>query len=244
VIAQTKAELLKVRSTRTTVGLLLGMVVLVLLFALLTGLLSDASALSTREDQRQLFSLGSLAGIFAALAGVLLVSSEYRYGTIRPTILFTPDRTRVLVAKLAAGALAGIAFGVVGEGIGWAIGYAILAGRDITFVLTGGDVALLALGGLAGIAMWATIGVGLGAIIRNQVGAVITLLAWGFIVDNLLFGLVPAVGRFTPTRAQDALVGLTMKHLLTPAAAALVLVAWTAALAVIALVMTARRDIT
>ena len=47
---------------------------------------------------------------------------------------------------------------------------------------------------------------GLGAIIRNQVGAVITLLASGFVVDNLLFGLVPSIGRFTPTHAEDALL--------------------------------------
>lgn len=242
-IAQIKAELLKIRSTRTTFGLLLGMVALILLFALLTGLLSSVSGLSTREDQRQLFSLGSLSGIFAALAGVLLVTSEYRYGTIRPTILFSPDRTRVLAAKLIAGALAGLLFGVVGEALGWAIDYLVLSGRNITFVLSGGDVALLTLAGLAGVAAWAAIGVGLGAIIRNQVGAVITLLAWGFIVDNLLFGLVPSVGRFTPTRAQDGLVGLTMKHLLAPGPSAVVLFVWVAGLAIVGFALSARRDI-
>ncbi len=110
-ITQTKAELLKVRSTRTTIGLMLGMIALILLFTLLTGLLSHAAGLSTKEDQRQLLSVGSLAGVFSALAGVLLVTSEYRYGTIRPTILFTPKRSQVLAAKLVAGALAGIAFG-------------------------------------------------------------------------------------------------------------------------------------
>jgi hypothetical protein len=57
-------------------------------------------------------------------AGVLLVSSEYRFGTIRPTILFNPARSHVLAAKAVAGALAGIAFGVLGEAIGWAVGYA------------------------------------------------------------------------------------------------------------------------
>jgi ABC-2 type transport system permease protein len=92
VIAQIKAELLKVRSTRTSAGLLLGMIALILLFELLTGLLSNVGALSTKEDQRQLLSLASLAGVFSALAGALLVTSEYRYGTIRPTILFTPYR--------------------------------------------------------------------------------------------------------------------------------------------------------
>jgi ABC-2 type transport system permease protein len=242
-IAQTKAELLKVRSTRTTIGLMLGMVALILLFTLLTGLLTDAGALATKENQRQLLSLASLAGVFSALAGVLLVTSEYRYGTIRPTILFNPARSEVLAAKVTAGALAGIAFGVLGEAIGWAIGYAILAGRGITVVLDSGDVLLLVLGGLGGVALWGAIGAGLGAIIRNQVGAVITLLAWGFVVDNLLFGLVPAVGRFTPTRALDALVGLRVHHLLSPGAGAVILIAWTAVLAAIGLVLTARRDI-
>ena len=242
-IAQVRAELLKVRSTRTTLGLLLGMIALILLFALLTGLLSKAGDLSTSEHQRQLLGFGSLAGIFSALAGVLLVTSEFRFGTIRPTFLFTAQRPRVLAAKLVAGLLAGLGFGVVGEGVGFAIGYLLLEARGISLALSGGDVALLILGTLAATALWGAIGVGLGAIVRNQVGAVIGLLAWGFIVDNLLFGLVPSVGRFTPTRAQDALIGLTTEHLLSPAAGGLVLVAWVAALALIGLPLVARRDV-
>ncbi len=242
-ITQIKAELLKVRSTRTTLGLMLGMIALILLFTLLTGLLTKAGALSSKEDQRQLLGLSSLAGVFSALAGVLLVTSEYRFGTIRPTFLFTPRRRRVLGAKLAAGLLAGIAFGVVGEGVGFAIGYAILAGRGISFSLGGGDVTLLVLGTLAATALWGAIGVGFGAIVRNQVGAVIGLLAWGFIIDNLLFGLVPSVGRLTPTRAQDALIGLTTKNLLSPAAGAIVLIAWAAALTLIGLPLITRRDV-
>ncbi len=243
-IAQIKAELLKVRSTRTTVGLLLGMIALILLFELLTGLLSNAGALSTTEDQRQLLSLASLAGVFSALAGVLLVTSEYRYGTIRPTILFTPYRSRVLIAKAIAGALAGIAFGIVGEALGWAIGYAILSGRGITFALNGGDATQLALGALAGIALWGMIGAGLGAIVRNQVGAVIALLAWGFVVAPLLFGLVPSLGRFMPSYAQDGLIGLTTRHLLAPAVGGMVLVGWAALLAAVGVALTARRDVT
>jgi ABC-2 type transport system permease protein len=190
-IAQIKAELLKIRSTRTTVALILGMLALVVLITLLSGLLSHPSGLASTEDQRQLLSVSSLAGVFSALAGVLLVTSEYRFGTIRPTILFNPARSHVLAAKIAAGALAGIAFGVLGEAIVWAIGYAILGGRGITVILSSGDILLLTLGGLAGTALWGAIGVGLGATIHNQVGGVIALLAWGLVVDNLLFGLAP-----------------------------------------------------
>ncbi len=84
------------------------MIALILLFTLLT----HPSGLASKEDQRQLLSLASLATVFSALAGVLLVTSEYRYGTIRPTIPFNPERSHVLAAKVLAGALAGIAFGV------------------------------------------------------------------------------------------------------------------------------------
>ncbi len=142
--------------------------------------------------------------MFSALAGVLLVTSEYRFGTIRPTILFNSERSHVLAAKVLAGALAGIAFGVLGEAIGWAIGYAILDGRAITVALSSGDILLLTLGGLAGVALWGAIGAGRGAIIHNQVGGVITLLAWGLVVDNLLFGLVPWLGGSQPVLRTDS----------------------------------------
>src|SRR6202046_5308016 len=242
-ITQIRAELLKIRSTRTTIGLILGMIALILLLTLLPGLLTHASGLATKKDQRDLFGLSSLTGVFSALAGVLLVTSEYRFGTIRPTFLFNPARSHVLDAKVAAGALAGIAFGVLGQAIGWAIGYAILDGRGITVVLSSGDILLLTLGGVAGAALWGAIGAGLGAIIHNQVGGIITLLAWGLAVDNLLFGLVPSVGRFTPTRASDALMGLRVQHLLSPGAGAITLIAWAGALAVVGIARSVRQDI-
>jgi ABC-2 type transport system permease protein len=102
--AQIRAELLKIRSTRTTIALLLSMIALILAVTLLTGLLTHRAGLAGRQDQRELLSVSSLTGVFSALAGVLLVTSEYRYGTIRPTILFNPARSRVLAAKAAAGA--------------------------------------------------------------------------------------------------------------------------------------------
>ena len=99
------------------------------------------------------------------------------------------------------GLLAGLVFGLVGEGLGFAIGYATLAGRGIDYALNGGQTALLLLGTLAGVALWGALGVGLGPIVRNQVGAIIGLLAWGFVVENLLFAFVPSVGRFAPVHA-------------------------------------------
>jgi ABC-type transport system involved in multi-copper enzyme maturation permease subunit len=244
VIAQTQAELLKIRSTRTTIGIVLGMIGLILLFSLLSGLLTKPPSLTSTEDQRGLLSVGSLAGVFSALAGIMLVTSEYRFGTIRPTFLFTPKRSRVVGAKLAAGLLAGTLFGVVGEGLGFAIGYAALAGRGIGYALNGSQTTLLLLGTLAGVALWGALGVGLGLIVRNQVGAIIGLLAWGFVAENLLFAFVPSVGRFGPVHAQNGFMGLTSNHLLPPAAGGTTLLAWTLALAIVGTSLAAHRDVT
>lgn len=240
---QTSAELLKMRSTRTTVGLLLGMVGLVVLITILSGLLSHAADITGAENQRNLLSIGGTAGVFSALAGVLLITSEYRFGTIRPTYLFTPKRPLVLASKVAAGAIAGVIFGVIGEGLGFAIGEVILSARGIPIALGGPSIALLILGTIASTALFGAFGVGLGAIIQNQVGSIITLLAWGFVVDNLLFGLVPVVGRFTPTSASDGFVGLTSPHLLSPIAGGLVLTGWAGVLVLTGLALFNRRDI-
>jgi ABC-2 type transport system permease protein len=244
VTRQLSAELLKVRSTRTTLGLVAGMIALTLLVVILTGLLTHPDGLNSKKEQLSLFSPGGVAVIFAALAGVLLVCSEFRYGTIRPTFLFTPRRSTVLSGKLAAGLLTGLVFGVAGFGLALGIGSLILSARGIPSVLSGGELTLLALGGVAGTALCGAFGVGLGAILRNQVAAVIALLAWDFVVNGLLFGLAPSVGRFMPTVAADALMGLKSDHLLAPAAGGIVLVGWTLALGAVGLAVTLRRDVT
>ena len=241
--AQVKAELLKIRSTRTMLGLVAGMIALVLLFVLLTGLLSSADLLAGKSTQGDLLGFGGVAGLFAALAGLLAVTSEYRHGTVRPTFLFTPRWSRVLGAKLAASMLTGLAFGVVGELLGFGVGYAILAGRGVPYAFNGGQTALLLGGTVAGVVLWGGLGVGLGAIVRNQIVGVIALLAWGFVVENLVFAFAPSVGRFGPEQASNALTGLTASHLLTPAVGGLVLIAWTGALFAVGTALTVRRDV-
>lgn len=62
-------------------------------------------------------------------------------------------------------------------------------------------------------------------------------------VTGLLFGLVPSVGRFMPTEAANALMGLKTAHLLAPAAGGAVLVGWTVMLARAGLAVTVRRDV-
>ena len=224
-------------------GLLLTMIAIVLLFSLLGGLLTKANGLDEAGEQRDQLGIGGIATIFAALAGVLVVTSEYRFGTIRPTFVFTPRRWRVVGAKLVASTAAGLALAAVAIGLTWGIGAAILSGRGISLELDAGDVLLIVLGGFAAAALWGAIGAGLGSILHNQVASVIALLVWVFVLENVLFGFVPSVGRFGPGHAGDALSGMTGDHLLPAAAGGGMLVAWAAALGAVGLVLTARRDV-
>jgi ABC-2 type transport system permease protein len=243
VIPQLRAEILKVRSPRTTLGLVLGMIAIILLFVILTALLSSVGEMGRRDQQRSLFGIGSFAGLFAALAGIMLVTGEYRFGTIRPTYLFTPRRSTVLLAKVAASLVAGFVFAVIGEILSVGIGGVILDQRNISLGLTHHDYWLLTAGTLIGTALWGGIGVGLGMIVRNQVGAIIGILAWGFVIQQLLFALAPSVGRWTPDSAQNGMMGMTDAHLLDPGVGGVVLVGWTILLCAGGALMAARRDV-
>ena len=240
---QLRAELLKIRSTRTTIGLLMGLIALALLFTILTCTLTPMSQLLTEQNQLSLLSFGSVAGVFAALAGVMLFTSEYRFGTIRPTSLFNPNRTHLFVTKIIAGVLSGLVFGVIGEGLVFLLGMMILKFRGVTLFMSGANVTELIIGAIIGTALWGAIGVALGSIVPSQVGAVISLLAWGFVVENLVFGFLPKVGRFLPVHASDSMMGPIQDRLLPGNAGTLVVLAWVLGLAIIGVALLKRRDV-
>src|SRR5439155_15807164 len=181
-----RSELLKQRSTQTTLALFGGMFGLVGLAIALHILTPAASDLASRSDQIPVFEVGTRVGmLFAALAGALAITAEFRYGTIHPTFLVTPRRSPVIAAKLAVSALIGVFFGLVAEGLMAGAASAALAGRGIDIQLTTGDYMRLIIGGTVAAALWATIGLGIGALVRNQIPALVGLCAWLLLVEHL-----------------------------------------------------------
>jgi ABC-2 type transport system permease protein len=242
VIGQLRSELLKQRSTETTLYLFLAMFGLVALAVTMHVLALGADDLSTRTRQLEVFQVGSRAGmLFAGLAGAIAITAELRYGTIRPTFLITPRRSPVLAAKVAIATLVGIAFGLIAEGLMVADASVGFAARGIDNQLTGGDYLQLLTGGAAAAAFWAAAGVGVGALVRNQVGALVGLCAWMFLVETTSESFVPGFARFLPGSAGNALAGNSDK--LSAAGAALLLLLYAAAAAAAGWRTTLRRDI-
>ena len=241
---QLRAELLKQRSTFTNLGLFLAMLGLVLLAVLLHGLALPADRLANASDQVQVFRFGSLLGaLFAGLVGAMSITGEIRHGTIRPTFLITPRRGRVIAAKIVASALVGTIFGLVAVGVALGVGSAALTARGVPNTLDSGDYTLMPVGGVAAAALWAPLGLGLGALLRNQVATLVAIFLWLFFIENLLIDFVPGVGRFAPGAAAAAMTGLDPETLLAPAVAAFLLALYAAAAAAAGTLATLRRDV-
>jgi hypothetical protein len=241
--AQLRSELLKVRTTRTTLGLLLGAVAIVLLEVFGDVFSENLKTISTEDKQRVVFGAGTLGALFAAYTGIILLTNEFRYGTIRPTLLFEPRRRIVIAAKLIAVALVGAVFGVVGVALSFAAGLVALDARGVDFVVSGGHMALAAGGTIAGCVLCAMVGLGIGALIRHQVGAIVFLAVWFLTFEQMLFNDAPSVGRYLPGQATSALGGVTTPHLLSPMAGSVALVVWTMAFVALGLTRTERGDI-
>jgi ABC-2 type transport system permease protein len=247
VIAQLRSELRKMRTTRTNLGLLVGLVALIL-FGVVAGSFSSEADLSLSENQRELVGNGAFAAAFAALIGVMAITSEFRHGTIRATFVFTPARTRVVSAKVLASIVVGIGFGALGSSLGLAAGVAMIRARGYDVLIDSGDIRRLLLGTIVMAALWAALGVGLGALVRNQVFAIVGLFAWVFVVEILVFQYFPGVGRYAPGAAGTALTGDTVGdssvHLLSATAGAALLAAYAAAFVLAGTLAVRRRDVT
>jgi ABC-type transport system involved in multi-copper enzyme maturation permease subunit len=236
-----RAELFKQRSTRTLAGLFSAMVGLVVFAVVLHGLgLAAENFESTSKQLTILFGWGEVLGaLFAAVLGAMSITGEVRHGTIRPTLLVTPQRDRVVASKLMASVLIGAAFGLLAGALAAGAGSAALSARGIDIRLGAIDYLFVVGGAGAAAALWAAIGVGVGAVVRNQVPALVGIVVWLLFIENLLVG---DIGRVLPGAAGKAITGQDPGILVAPAVGLVLLTIYAAGAAVIGWLTTARRD--
>jgi ABC-2 type transport system permease protein len=208
VIRLVGAEFFKLRTTRTFWALIAASLGLVLLIVLLVTSLADFSPQDQPLDD--MMSVTGFVQAFMLVLGILAVTTEFRHGTVTPSLLVVPDRVRLTVAKLIASVLTGLVLGLVATGLVALIVKGIGGARDLD---TSGDVLKLIVGGTLATGLYAALGVGIGAIVRNQVGAIVGSLVYIFVLESLLT-LIPGVDDFITKYGlggvSNALFGATM----------------------------------
>jgi len=164
-----------------------------------------------------LYSLASSVGyVFPLLIGTLIVTVEFRHKTLTPTFLATPRRGTVMWAKILVGILLGVLYAAAAiiATVGTAAG--VLAGLGLDTELGASDTWALLGRIVIAFALWTLVGVGVGTLVRNQVAAIVIVLAFTQFVEPIarLAGQfvngLSNVTNYLPGAASDALVGASV----------------------------------
>jgi len=188
---------------------------------------------------------GANAVIFLLILGIIGMTQEYRHRTATPTFLVTPRRGQVILSKLLTYLGISLLFAVVVNAVVIAVALPWLRAKGASVSVSGENVEVL-LGSIGGAALYGMVGVGVGALLRNQVAAVVGSLIYLFVAEPILRS-VPAtapVYKFLPGGALESItatVGTT--DLLERWQGALLLAGYGIVLAIAGWVFAVRRDI-
>jgi ABC-type transport system involved in multi-copper enzyme maturation permease subunit len=238
-----RSEWLKLVSVRTTWLILLFMVVLEGLIAGLSVSLPEVKEL----QHKQVFDLaiGShLSTVLMFSLGALLSTNEYRHGTANSTFVITPKRERVVAAKLLVGLVIGIGGALLYIAVNAGIGLSLLSNRGVA---VDSDAAVNAYVGIGvGLVLCCVFGVALGAVLRNQILAVVAGLVVILLAGTFALIIGTDVGQYFPGESLLGLQGSPEGKgiVLSQTSGGLVFAGYCVVLAVAGMVLSRVREIT
>ena len=106
------------------------------------------------------------------MVGIILITTEFRHFTSRPTFLIEPRRGLVIVAKILIAALVGLIYGIVCAALTAAIMIPWFGAKGITIGWIDNGVLQSLISDVIVIAIFAVVGIGVGVLVRNQIAAV------------------------------------------------------------------------
>ena len=136
-----RAELLKLRTTRVFWAYVAAALAFVPVSIALSMSASNGTVpLSSSEGLRGVMAAASSGVLLVLLVGIAMMAGEFRHNTATPTFLITPDRRRIVAAKLAAGSIVGIVVAAVASLVTLAVALPWLVAKDVEVSLVSWDV--------------------------------------------------------------------------------------------------------
>jgi ABC-2 type transport system permease protein len=250
VIRLIRAEFIKLRTTQVWFWLLLAAVAIAALFVI--GPLASRDGVQTTADAVDMF-IGSVTSYIAVFVlGVLGVTTEFRYQTITPTVLGTPSRWTLITAKMITYAVVGAMYAAICLLVQLAIAIPWLSAKGVSFSLSSDHVPRVLGGVFIVVALFGIVGLGVGALLRNQIVAVTLGVIFLLILQGVLL-IIPGVKHvfpYLPEGGIRAILTITGDRsvngvdLLGPVGGVLVLLAWAFIPAILGASITMNRDIT
>ncbi|GAA3662337.1 ABC transporter permease subunit [Nonomuraea antimicrobica] len=240
-----RSEWTKIRSVRSTVWTLVVTALLMLGFAVLIGFSLKSSAQGPVPGGDAIMSSLN-GGIFASLSmatlGVLVISSEYRTGGIRTSLMAVPKRLSLLTGKIVVFVAISLVVCVVASAGAIAAGLVILQPPSVE----ASEVVRAALGSGLYLAACGLFGLGLGTLIRHTPGAIVSAIALIMVLPTVSTQLPGTWGRtvsehFT-TNAGQLIVSGGSNGSLGPWSGYAVYLAWIAVALIVGAVLLQRRD--
>jgi ABC-2 type transport system permease protein len=247
------AEWTKLFTTRVWIGLIIGACLMAGGFAaLFTGLAGveqngqpGLPEVGTPQYETIVFSVGANASVFLLILGIIGMTQEYRHRTATPTFLTTPRRWRVVVAKLLSYALVAVPFAVLVLVVVVAVVLIYAGARGAAPSLNSDNLQTLGAAGLV-LIVYSVIGVGLGALLRNQVGAIVGSLVYLYVIEPIVasIGAIQGAYKWLPGGAVQAITSdFQAPELLQPWQGVLLLLGYGLLAALLGTLLAVRRDI-
>jgi ABC-2 type transport system permease protein len=198
--------------------------------------------LGTDASTGQMLKFGAIPCAVMLIVGILAAGSEFRHRTIIPALLATPRRSRLFAVKVAVVAVTGAAVSAAVFGLGLAAIILELSAHGIHHLPAG--TARLYAGTVISSACFAMIGVALGTLTRNTVGAIIASMAWALFIEQVILrAAAPGIEKWLPANAAIGLTSAPGPGSLSPAVAGVILTGYATGLLALASRTTIRRDI-
>jgi ABC-2 type transport system permease protein len=247
-----RAEFTKLATTRLIYGLAAAMAAFAVLIVAANAIgVEGAPPLSAYSFPAFVAAPTKLLAGVALLLGILGMAGEFRHHTVTQTFLVTPDRGRVVAAKLVAYPLAAIALALATLAVTAAVAAGWLAAKGITpssllDARLGRALGHVLLGAVLAAGLCGLVGVGVAALVRNQVAALVGMLVWVLVVEGLLMSLLsaPSLGKWLPSAAAAAAISSPGGARLSRLGGTLLLAGYALAFALAGTRLVVRRDIT